>query len=107
MFNTQKKIAALKAKIADLQEDLKGAKEVAYIEEQKANLYRKRYDALVDQCTGKLQKTAIILGSHNVPYCVKDGRIFADTMRVDAKPLEKIEDVTDFTKIELYEWLGY
>lgn len=48
-----------------------------------------------------------VLEMHSVPYFEKDGRIFADSMLADAELFEEVEDVTDWSKSELYCWLGY
>lgn len=48
-----------------------------------------------------------ILDEHNVPYFVRDGRIFADTMEAFSQPFEHVEDLTGYTIDELCEWLGY
>ena len=54
--------------------------------------------------TTKIQS---ILDSHGVPNFIAAGRIFADSMGAFTAPFEEIEDVTDFTRAELYAWLGY
>lgn len=48
-----------------------------------------------------------ILDAHGVPNFISAGRIFADSMGAFTAPFEDIEDVTDFTRAELYAWLGY
>ena len=48
-----------------------------------------------------------ILNTHGVPYFEKDGRIYADSMIAYTKPFEYIEDVTDWSKQQLFSWLGY
>lgn len=52
-------------------------------------------------------KIRSILDSHGVPNFIAAGRIFADSMGAFTAPFEEIEDVTDFTRAELYTWLGY
>ena len=54
-----------------------------------------------------IAKIRSILGSHGVPNFISAGRIFADSMGAFTAPFEEIEDVTDFTRAELYAWLGY
>lgn len=54
-----------------------------------------------------ISKIQSILDSHGVPNFISAGRIFADSMGAFAAPFEEIEDVTDFTRAELYAWLGY
>lgn len=48
-----------------------------------------------------------ILDAHGVPYRIRNGRIEADTMGAYAEVFEEVEDVTDFTRTELFDWLGY
>lgn len=45
-----------------------------------------------------------ILDAHSTPYYIKGGRIFADCMFAFH---EKFEDVTGWSKTQLYVWLGY
>ena len=54
-----------------------------------------------------IAKIRSILDSHGVPHFISAGRIFADSMGAFTAPFEEIEDVTDFTRAELYAWLGY
>lgn len=54
-----------------------------------------------------IAKIQSILDSHGVPNFISAGRIFADSMGAFTAPFEEIEDVTDFTRAELYAWLGY
>lgn len=49
---------------------------------------------------------ATILEDHGVPYQIRRGRIYADTMEAFAVQLT-YEDVTDFTLRQLRAWLGY
>lgn len=48
-----------------------------------------------------------VLNAHGVPCIVEDGRLYADSMIGNTKLFEEVVDVTDFTKDELYKWLGY
>lgn len=48
-----------------------------------------------------------ILDSHGVPCFISANRIFADSMGAFTAPFEEVEDLTDFTRAELYAWLGY
>ena len=41
------------------------------------------------------------------PNYTKGGRLFADCMIAGTAIFEEVEDVTDWSKKELYEWLGY
>lgn len=55
----------------------------------------------------KIERIAKILDAHYVPYYVRNGRIFADTMEATTPIFEEAEDVTEYTRDELYAWLGY
>lgn len=48
-----------------------------------------------------------ILDAHGVPNFIADGRIYADSMMAHTAPFEEIEDLTDYTRAELFAWLGY
>lgn len=48
-----------------------------------------------------------ILKSHNVPYYIENGCIYADSMVSDTDVFEHVENVTNWTKKKLYSWLGY
>lgn len=48
-----------------------------------------------------------ILYAHNIPYYIQDDRIYAATMEASSKPLEHVQDLTGFTRPELFAWLGY
>lgn len=53
----------------------------------------------------KIEKIKSILDDHGVPNYISNGRIYADSMI--AYPVYETEDLTDYTKYELYAWLGY
>lgn len=55
----------------------------------------------------KIQRIAQILTAHNVPFVVKGGRIYADTMEAFTQPFEHVEDLTNYTREDLFAWLGY
>lgn len=55
----------------------------------------------------KIECVVKILESHSVPYFTKDGRIYADSMQAFTELFEEVEDLTDFSRSELYSWLGY
>ena len=55
----------------------------------------------------KLSTICKILDAHGVPYRIRDGRIEADSMEAYTETFEEVEDVTDFTRTELFDWLGY
>lgn len=48
-----------------------------------------------------------ILKLHSVPYMIMDGRIYADSMEAFTELFSKTVDVTNYTKGQLYAWLGY
>lgn len=48
-----------------------------------------------------------VLDAHRVPYIIRDGRIYADTMCAFTSLFEETEDLTDCTRAELFAWLGY
>lgn len=48
-----------------------------------------------------------ILENHSVPCYEKDGHIFADTMIAGSSEFEEVEDLTGYTRRQIYEWLGY
>ena len=50
---------------------------------------------------------AKILDNHYVPYKVIGTRIIADTMVTDKALFEETIDLTDYSKQDLYNWLGY
>lgn len=50
---------------------------------------------------------AKILAAHHIPCFVKDGRIYADTMGAFTDVFEETVDLTDYTRAELHDWLGY
>ena len=54
-----------------------------------------------------IEEIARILDAHSVPYFIKDGRIYADSMIAFTALFEEVEDVTDYTRSQLYAWLGY
>lgn len=48
-----------------------------------------------------------ILKAHGVRYYVKDGNIYADSMESGTAIFEKVENVTEWNRIKLRNWLGY
>lgn len=52
-------------------------------------------------------KVSKILERHGIPFCIDNGRIFADSMVNGTKTFENTIDLTNFTVSELYSWLGY
>lgn len=54
-----------------------------------------------------IAKIAHILDTHSVPYFIKNGRIYADIMVAFSALFEGVEDLTDWTRSQIYAWLGY
>lgn len=54
-----------------------------------------------------IKKIAAILEAHNVPYKTENGRIYADSMIAFSPLFSETVDVTEYTKDQLYAWLGY
>lgn len=52
-------------------------------------------------------KIQSILNDHGVPNFIADGRIYADSMVAFTALFEEVEDLTDYTRADLYAWLGY
>lgn len=48
-----------------------------------------------------------ILSAHGVPYYIENNQIFVDSMIAFTTKFEQVENVTDWTRQELYNWLGY
>ena len=55
----------------------------------------------------KIDRIKKILDAHSVPYYIKNNHIFADCMFAFCEKFEIVEDVTDWSKPQLYAWLGY
>lgn len=55
----------------------------------------------------KISRIKKILDAHSVPYYIKGGRIFADCMFAFHEKFEIVEDVTGWSRSQLYAWLGY
>lgn len=47
------------------------------------------------------------LDDHGVPGFISRGRIYADTMCANTSLFEEVEDLTGFTRSQLFAWLGY
>ena len=54
-----------------------------------------------------IDKIARILDAHSVPYYIDAGRIYADAMLAGTPLFAEVVDLTDYTRPELYAWLGY
>ena len=48
-----------------------------------------------------------ILDEHGVPYMIQGGRVLADSMLAFTPLFSETVDVTNYTKNQLYSWLGY
>ena len=48
-----------------------------------------------------------ILKNHSVPYYELNGNVYADSMIGGTGIFEKVENVTAWSRKELYNWLGY
>jgi hypothetical protein len=48
-----------------------------------------------------------ILKDHGVPHYERNGNIYADSMIGGTTLFERVENVTLWTRSELYAWLGY
>lgn len=55
----------------------------------------------------KKEQIARILEDHGVPYQVMDGQVIADSMIAGTDLFEEVETVSNWTRSQLYEWLGY
>ena len=53
------------------------------------------------------KRIAKILEQLSVPFYEQNGRIYADSMLSGTKLFEEIIDVTEWTRKELFDWLGY
>ena len=54
-----------------------------------------------------VDKIRKILDFHNIPNFTQNGEIYADCMESGTTLFEKVENVTNLTKSQLYAWLGY
>lgn len=53
------------------------------------------------------EKIKKILDLHSVPNYIENGNIFADSMLSGTKKFEEVENMTGWTRKQLYDWLGY
>ena len=53
------------------------------------------------------KKIINILKAHGAPYKVENGQILVDSMISGTRLFEKLENVTDWTREQLFIWLGY
>lgn len=54
-----------------------------------------------------IKTIAAILDQHGVPYLIQGGRVLADSMIAFTPLFSEAVDVTNYTKDQLYSWLGY
>lgn len=55
----------------------------------------------------KNEKIKRILELHNIPYYEKNDEVFADSMIAYTESFQEVENVTGWSKKQLYNWLGY
>ena len=48
-----------------------------------------------------------ILDLHSVPYFIENGRIYADSMNSLVLLWDQVIDLTNYTRRQLLDWLGY
>ena len=48
-----------------------------------------------------------ILPNHSIPFYVQNGRILADSMIAYTELFQEVVDLTDYTRQQLFAWLGY
>lgn len=54
-----------------------------------------------------IEKIRKILDLHSIPNYTQNGNIYADSMEAGTKEFEKVENVTGWSRSQLYAWLGY
>lgn len=54
-----------------------------------------------------IKTIAAILSRHSVPFKIENDRILADSMQANIPLFQETVDLTDYTKSQLYDWLGY
>lgn len=54
-----------------------------------------------------IERIKKILDLHGVPNYTQDGNIYADSMISGTTLFEKVENVTRWSRSQLYIWLGY
>lgn len=60
------------------------------------------------ECIYKHMKSVLqILDLHSVPNYTQNGSIYADSMEAGTEVFEKVENVTGWSRSQLYAWLGY
>ncbi len=53
------------------------------------------------------QQIGKLLDLHSVPYYTENGRIYADSMESSLLLWDKVINVTNWTRRQLLDWLGY
>lgn len=56
---------------------------------------------------GNMEAVNKILDLHSVPNYTQNGSIYADSMEAGTEVFEKVENVTGWSRSQLYAWLGY
>lgn len=52
-------------------------------------------------------RIAKMLELHSVPYYIEGGHIYADSMLAKTQLWDIVEDLTNYTRRQLLDWLGY
>ena len=62
-----------------------------------------------EEATTEAKTAAIahILDQHSIPYRIENGHILADSMEAFTPLFSKTEDLTHYTKRQVFAWLGY
>lgn len=55
----------------------------------------------------RIERIKEILDFHSIPNYTQNGSIYADSMEAGTEVFEKIENVTGWSRSQLYTWLGY
>lgn len=56
---------------------------------------------------GKIERMQKILDDHGIPNYVQNGHLYADSMLSGYPIFYEVEDLTNYSRSELYSWLGY
>lgn len=54
-----------------------------------------------------IERIRKILDLHSAPNYTQNGSIYADSMEAGTEVFEKVENVTGWSRSQLYAWLGY
>lgn len=55
----------------------------------------------------RIKAIAKILDNHSIPYYINGNGIFADSMNAFTELFSEVVNLTNYSKQELYAWLGY